>query len=137
MIFQTDIKYDKIDELVKEGMEYALSNNKEKPMKKIRDIDPFFLDFIIQNNIGTKITGGGIVCMKPGSESADPHQHQRAKGVLYLQVPEGVGSLLLQDLDEIITPHKGLFVVIPAKASHGVTKNDSNEIRLALSFNIE
>lgn len=140
MIFQMDIEYDGKDKLVKDGLAYInlpeIINN-AKPMLKLNEIDPFFVDFIKKHNLGTKISGIGIHAMRPGSESEDPHKHMLSRAVYYIQAPEGVGSLTLPDRDVIIKPHDGLFVVVPAKERHGITMNMSDEIRLILAFYIE
>ena len=111
--------------------------NKSKPMLKLDEIDPIFLDIVKKHNLGTKISGVGIHGMKPGTDSEAGHLHERARGVYYLQAQEGVGNLLFPDLDITIKPHRGLFVVVPSKENHAIGKNTSDEIRLALAFYIE
>lgn len=140
MIFQKDVQYDKTDELIKQGMEYFNSPQiikKPKPMLKMEDIDPFWVDFIKKHKIGTKISGVGIHCMRPGSESPAGHLHGKARGVYYLQTPDGVGDLTFPNLNKIVKPHKGLFVMVPAKELHAITKNTGKGIRLILAFYIE
>jgi len=136
-IFQMDIEYDGIDKLIQDALKHFEKIDKPNPIQDIEKIDPVFLDVIKKHNLGTKISGIRIHGMLPGYESEDPHTHQKARGVYYLQAPEGVGSLTLPDMDIIIKPHKGLFVVVPAVERHGITRNNSDEIRLVLAFYIE
>ena len=140
MIFQTDVYYDGTDDLIKKATDYFNSPEilrKSKPMLKLKDIDPIFLDLIKKNNLGTKITGIGVHCMRPGTDSASGHLHGKARGVYYLQVPEGVGDLFFPDLDTTIKPHRGLFVVVPAKVNHSMSTNKSDKMRMVLAFYIE
>lgn len=142
-VFQQDIKYDKIDELVKEATEFFATDVKQsknpRPHMNIKteDLDPFWLDFVKKNKLGTKISGVRFHGMRPGSESEDPHLHAKARGVFYIQAPEGVGDLTIPDQNEIIKPHRGLFVVVPAVERHGMTENKSNDIRIIMAFYIE
>lgn len=140
MIFQKDVYYDGIDKLIHQGLEYFNSDdivNNAKPMLKVKEIDPFFLDFIKDNNLGTKLSGIGIHAMRPGSGSPAGHLHAKARAVYYLQAPEGVGDLIFPDLNIRIKPHRGLFVVVPALEKHAIGKNTSDDIRLVLAFYIE
>ncbi len=137
MIFQQDIEYDKIDDLVKIGMDYSEQAEAEKGMLRLKELDPFFLDFIIQNNLGTKISGVGINWTKPGSGHPDGHLHAKARCVFYIQAPEGAGNLSFPDMGIEIIPHKGLFVLVPPVVNHAILENKSDKIRLTLSFYIE
>ena len=137
MIFQMDVEYDGIDSLIDDALKHFKKINKPNPIQDIDEIDPIFLDVIKKHNLGTKISGIRVHGMIPGYESEDPHSHQKSRGVYYLQAPEGVGDLLFHDLDITIKPHRGLFVVVPAKERHGITRNNSDVIRLVLAFYIE
>jgi len=139
MIFQKDVEYDGIDKLIQDALDTFNSPEKIYNPKPIMEaeIDPLFLDIMKENNIGTKISGVRIHGMRPGSESEDPHNHQKARAVYYLQALEGAGNLTLPDQNKIIKPHRGLLVVVPKEELHGITMNYSNEIRLALAFYIE
>jgi len=136
MLFQLDVEYDGIDKLIQYALDYFNSPEvikKQKPHINMEDIDPFFLDLIKQHNLGTKITGVAIHGMRKGSNFAAGHLHAKDRGVFYLQVPEGVGSLSFPNLDITIKPHRGLFVVVPAEENHAMSENKSDEIRLALA----
>jgi len=143
MIFQKDIEYNGIDRMVSEAEVFfrtdpKASKNPHPHMDiKTEDLDPFFLKFVKDNNLGTKISGVRYHGMRPGSESEDPHLHAKARGVFYLQAPDGVGNLTIPDQDEIIKPHRGLFVVVPPAERHGMTENKSDDIRLVLAFYVE
>lgn len=137
MIFQQDIEYNKIDDLIKTGMAYAEQLESATGMLKLGEIDPFFLDFVKKNNLGTKISNIGIHIMKPGSSSPYGHLHAKARCVFYIQAPEGVGSLLFPDLNITIKPHKGLLVVVPAKVNHAMSENKSDEVRIVFAFYVE
>jgi len=142
LIFQTDVEYDKIDELVKTANDYFSSPeiiDKPKPHMDIKadTLDPFWLDFIKKNNLGTKISGVRFHCMRPGTSSASGHLHAKARGVFYIQAQEGVGDLLFPDLKIKIKPHKGLFVFVPAAENHAMSENKSDDIRIVLAFYVE
>lgn len=142
MVFQMDVEYPEIDKLAKTAMDYFTSPkmiDNQKPILRVKteDLDPFWINLVKRYNLGNSISNVKFHAMWPGSESEDPHQHQKARAVFYIQVPEGVGNLTLPDMDIVIKPHKGLFVVVPAEERHGITKNNSDEIRIVLAFYIE
>ena len=142
MIFQQDIKYDKIDELVKEATDYFQSSkiiDKPKPHMDIKTetLDPFWFDFIKKNKLGTKISGVRFHCMRPGTSSASGHLHAKARGIFYIKAQDGVGDLLFPDLNIKIKPHRGLFVLVPATENHAMSENLSDDIRIVMAFYIE
>ena len=141
-VFQIDVKYDKIDELVKEATDWFNSPgiiNKPKPIMDIKadKLDPFWLDFIKEHKLGTKIWGVRYHCMRPGTSSPAGHLHAKARGVFYIQAPEGVGDIMFPDLGIKIKPHKGLFVFVPPVVNHAMSENKSSQNRLIMAFYIE
>lgn len=139
MIFQLDVKYNGKDKLIQDTLEYINSHKfvSDKAEMKILDLDPFFLNVIEQYNLGTKITYPRVHFMMPNASHEAGHNHQTATGVYYLQIPKNSGNLKFPYLHVEIEPHEELLVIVPAKEIHAISKNTSNEIRLALAFCIE
>ena len=139
MIFQLDVKYNGKDKLIIDTLDFIKTRKftiAEKAEMKV-PLDPFFLDLIKKNKLGNKITNSRVHFMKPKAHHKDGHNHETATGVYYLQTPKNSGNLIFPNLDIEIEPHEGLFIVVPAKETHAITENTSNEIRLALAFCIE
>tara|TARA_Y100001973_G_C5175760_1_gene321803 strand:+ start:1071 stop:1643 length:573 start_codon:yes stop_codon:yes gene_type:complete len=82
-----------------------------------------------------------------------PHKHQDdLSGVFYLQVPENSGDLVLQNLNYdinnkisfhlqnssiiVIKPIKNKLILFDSNCTHLVTKNNSKQPRISISFNI-
>lgn len=75
--------------------------------------------------------------------STNTHAHLPAdiSGVYYVKVPEGSGVLafvLETDhlMPEIVEPKEGKLVLFPSWLSHYVTRNQSDERRISVSFNM-
>ena len=76
--------------------------------------------------------------------STDLHNHYPydVSGVFYLTVPEGSGSIVFLPSDNKYHPRRipyppkeGMFLLFPAVLDHTVTRHQSNDKRISISFN--
>lgn len=71
-----------------------------------------------------------------------PHHHDEndelLSAVYYIRVPENSGDLILHDDDSrtIVQPREGKLVMFAPSVLHEVTRNNSQEMRLSVAFNI-
>ena len=100
------------------------------------------------------VTGHDIECIgywghiHEHNMSTNTHNHGNAyvSAVLYLSVPKGSGSLVfvprLNQYDNSmykysISPEKGSYYMFPGYLDHYVTRNESQEKRVSISFNFK
>ena len=80
--------------------------------------------------------------------STSPHTHTGsvASGVVYITVPKGSGSIVFRpNLDTVnknafirsFPPVRGKYYIFPGYLEHYVTRNNSEEMRISLSFNFK
>jgi len=82
----------------------------------------------------TQIWGNLYNC---GDFSVDHHHIPSVWSfVYYVRVPYGSSGLIFPDLDYIVNPSEGDFVLFPSHLMHGVRSNLSKEARISISGNI-
>ncbi len=86
--------------------------------------------------LDVKITQAWVHIMTPGADHTT-HNHELATGVLYLIAPKNSGNLYFDDFGITIPIEEDLFVLVPAKEKHSITKNKSKEIRITLAMAME
>ena len=71
-----------------------------------------------------------------------PNETPDTSGVYYVQIPKGSGSLVFDyNINQYVTnrysiePIVGNFLIFPSTLNHYVTKNLSDDLRVAISFN--
>ena len=80
--------------------------------------------------------------------STSPHCHRGslAAGVIYIAAPEGAGSIVFRSNFDIANknafiksfpPVRGHYYVFPGYLEHYVNRNNSEEMRISLSFNLD
>ena len=89
--------------------------------------------------------------IQPPGESYQMHVHPNAilTGTYYLNTPEDCGNLVLIDTQEVaispltgavkiidIVPKEGNMVFFPAYVMHEVRKNESKQVRISLTFDL-
>ena len=127
------------DRLIKETIEFSKTEryvNAVYGQMFFTKVDKFFLDLVKRYKLGSGI---GIIrthFLRPGGDHATGHAHGVDTGVYYLQIPENSGDLFFLKDDIMIKAQVDHFVVVPANAIHGVSENKSNELRIALAFDI-
>lgn len=138
-IHQSVHKYRGKDLMIREALEYYKSHKLFRLVgeMKIKNLDSFFTELIKSLNLGKKITHVRVHYVKPGGDHATGHNHGKDTGVFYLQVPKDSGNLVFPKLGVTIVPEVNHFVVVPAEEVHAITENKSDEIRLALAFDID
>ena len=87
-------------------------------------------------NLNVKITQAWVHIMAPGATHTT-HNHEHETGVLYLIAPKNCGNLYFDDFGITIHIEEDLFVLVPAKEKHSITKNKSKEMRIALAMAME
>jgi hypothetical protein len=86
-------------------------------------------------------TGFWFNAMGPGHVTA-PHHHDEndelLSAVYYIRVPADSGELILHDGGRRITvqPEEGKLVMFAPSILHEVTRNNSQEMRLSVAFNV-
>lgn len=98
------------------------------------------------------VTGMDLVLMDMWSHiheknmSTNQHSHYPAdvSGVFYIKVPEGSGQLVFHPAANPyhpgripFKPEEKLFFLFPSFLDHSVTRNQSDETRISLSFNFK
>ena len=87
----------------------------------------------------------GHIHEKNMSTSAHCHGDSMASGVVYIAAPEGAGSIVFRsNLDpahknkfiKSFLPVRGHYYIFPGFLEHYVTRNNSEEMRVSLSFNL-
>ena len=79
--------------------------------------------------------------MQPGQRTL-PHNHEEddelLSAVYYVDVPPDSGDLLVCEEGAVtrITPEAGMFVLFSPHLDHEVTRNNSNQTRLSVAFNL-
>ena len=62
-------------------------------------------------------------------------------GVYYVSLPEGSGDLIFErdeNQERVkVTPKVGEYIIFPAWLKHAVTRNQSDDLRISMSFNLE
>jgi len=86
----------------------------------------------------------GHIHEKNMSTNTHNHKHSYVSAVLYAAVPEGSGKIVfrprLNQYDNSAyassyPPVKGVYYMFPGYLDHFVTRNNSDEMRVAISFN--
>ncbi len=114
------------------------------------------LDFVAVSHDGFAITGCWANIAAPGApHKIHTHPNNYLSGVYYLKVPAGGESITFLDLRPqtmVISPRaehdnpanagkmtvtidEGLLLIFPSWLAHSVDANDSDEIRISISFN--
>ena len=87
----------------------------------------------------------GHIHEKNMSTQLHSHSGSFASGVVYISVPKGSGSIVFRpnidssNKDRFLTsfpPKRGRYYVFPNYLDHYVTRNNSDEMRISLSFNL-
>tara|TARA_R100001443_G_scaffold11033_1_gene20676 strand:+ start:741 stop:1265 length:525 start_codon:yes stop_codon:yes gene_type:complete len=87
----------------------------------------------------------GHIHEKNMSTKLHDHPNCFASGVVYISVPKGSGSIVFKpnidssNKDRFLTsfpPKRGRYYVFPNYLDHYVTRNNSDEMRISLSFNL-
>ena len=73
--------------------------------------------------------------------STNWHTHHKCFSavVYYVSVPEGSGDLVLRRHDQpkvSLTPKQGNYICFPGWLEHMVTRNETDQIRISISFNL-
>lgn len=85
--------------------------------------------------------GWWLNVMRPGDVTF-PHTHddndELLSGVYYIDAPSGSGQLVLVDdtVHEKIEAHPGMFVFFAPDVLHEVTRNESDQWRISVGFNL-
>ena len=88
----------------------------------------------------------GHIHEKNMSTKLHDHPNSFASGVVYISVPKGSGSIVfsptidIRNRDRFLTsfpPKRGRYYVFPNYLDHYVTRNNSDEMRVSLSFNLK
>jgi len=128
------------DKLIIDTMKYYRSlkdiSNKYGQMY-FENLDDFFLEIVKFYKLGTKIMNPRTHFLEPHGHHKNGHTHQVDTGIYYLQIPKNSGNLFFHNLGITIEAQVDHFIVVPSNELHGVTMNKSNEIRIALAFDIE
>lgn len=86
--------------------------------------------------LDVKIIQAWVHIMAPGADHTT-HNHEHDTGVLYLIAPKNSGNLYFDDFGITIPIEEDLFVLVPAKEKHSITKNKSKEMRITLAMAME
>jgi hypothetical protein len=119
-----------------EDMKNVLVPEKGKGDMKIPldQLDPFFTDLIVKNNLGTEILKAWVHYIMPGADQAFGHTHPNDTAVFYLEIPENSGDLVFPESGERVVPKANLFAVVPKNTNHLIEKNESICPRITLAF---
>ena len=88
----------------------------------------------------------GHIHEKNMSTRLHDHPYCFASGVVYISVPKGSGSIVFSPTIDIrnrdlflssFPPKRGRYYVFPGYLDHYVTRNNSDEMRVSLSFNLQ
>ena len=88
----------------------------------------------------------GHIHEKNMSTNTHNHNNTYVAGVLYVQVPEGSGSITFRPsfnqysrsaYDSAFKPERGVYYMFPGYLDHFVTRNMSDEKRVSISFNFK
>ena len=88
----------------------------------------------------------GHIHEKNMSTRLHDHPNCFASGVVYISVPKGSGSIVFSPTIDIrnrdlflssFPPKRGRYYVFPGYLDHYVTRNNSDEMRVSLSFNLK
>lgn len=86
--------------------------------------------------LNIKISQTWVHIMEPGAIHTT-HNHEHDTGVYYLQAFKNCGNLYFDDLDIEIPIEEDLFIVVPAREKHSITKNKTRHQRIALVVDME
>jgi len=88
----------------------------------------------------------GHIHEKNMSTQIHDHPNSFASGVVYVTVPKGSGSIVFKpSIDDLnrdafqvsFPPVRGRYYIFPGYLKHYVTRNNSEEVRVSLSFNFQ
>ena len=88
----------------------------------------------------------GHIHEKNMSTKVHSHAGSFGSGVVYISVPKGSGSIVfLPNIDSMnrdafsasFPPERGRYYIFPSYLDHYVTRNESEEKRISLSFNLQ
>ena len=130
-------------------IESTFSEDSICPPNEILDgiIEQMQIDF--QAATGEKITPlnyWGHIHEKNMSTNMHNHYDSYVSAVVYLEVPEGSGSIVfLPKLNQYnnsaykskFTPERGVYYIFPGYLDHFVTRNMSDQFRISLSMNFK
>ncbi len=86
--------------------------------------------------LDVKIIQAWVHVLEPGAAHTT-HNHEHDTGVYYLQALKNCGNLYFDDLDIEIPIEEDLFIVVPAREKHSITKNNTRHQRIALVVDME
>ena len=83
----------------------------------------------------------GHIHEKNMSTQLHSHSGSFASGVVYIRVPKGSGNIVfvpnIIDTAFSFPPERGRYYIFPGYLDHYVTRNNSDEMRVSLSFNLQ
>ena len=127
--------------ITKDLLNRCLTEHKDK--KKgityltVEETGAMFEDHFVQIGKAYKIVRGWIHFMKKG-ESYNPHDHANLTALYYLQVDEDSGKLYFTSPErKHYVPVNDDFYIFEAHLLHGITKHNSDLIRLAIAMELE
>ena len=154
---EVDADFDKVEKLLLDNYSNKLSDkpwasNYEDTNCPSSSIVDNILNQII--NDFYDVTGENVVVdnywghihEKNMSTRLHDHPYCFASGVVYISVPKGSGSIVFSPTIDIrnrdlflasFPPKRGRYYVFPGYLDHYVTRNNSDEMRVSLSFNLK
>lgn len=136
---------------------YLFNNKKFKEIKNIilKEFNYFKDEILFYKNNDFKITTSWIARTEKNQQS-NWHNHNNSfySGVFYINVKENSGNIEFQNFENSrfllnsekynilnsrklsITPKNKSLIFFPSELYHKITKNNSNETRLSIAFNI-
>ena len=103
-----------------------------EPEKIYKMLEPIFKKL----KLNVKISQTWVHIMNPKAFHTT-HNHEHDTGVYYLQALKDCGNLYFDDMDIEIPIEEDLFIVVPAREKHSITKNRTKFQRIALVVAME
>ena len=154
---EVDGDFDSLEEILLNNYSNRLSDN--PTLSRYEDTNcpsSSIVDNIINQIINDfyDVTGENVVVdnywghihEKNMSTRLHDHPYCFASGVVYISVPKGSGSIVFSPTIDIrnrdlflasFPPKRGRYYVFPGYLDHYVTRNNSDEMRVSLSFNLK
>ena len=154
---EVDGDFDSLEEILLNNYSNRLSDN--PTLSRYEDTNcpsSSIVDNIINQIINDfyDVTGENVVVdnywghihEKNMSTQIHDHPNSFASGVVYVTVPKGSGSIVFSPTKDIrnrdlflssFPPKRGRYYVFPGYLDHYVTRNNSDEMRVSLSFNLQ
>lgn len=147
-----------IDNITESSNDKNVLNKKQFNLLKnkiIKNFNKFKNDYLKYNN-DFKITTSWFTKTKP-NQSSNYHNHKNSmfSGVLYIKTFENSGNInftnlnnncsfwlspkewnIYNSLEWTIVPKDGLLIFFPSEIYHKILKNNSNNVRYSLAFNL-